>query len=402
METEGKPPPPGIGMQIATLGKAGAHHEAWEEFHKDQMRAAAAQREQEERGAAWGIIESSLDLIRQLTYPSPYSPRDLNLAVVSRSKSADPNHRFWGLLGVTAQEYNHLLVLAPNSLSPTGEFDPKSRSKLHLVSNSRHLVLETGIESPGWQDHYTVSLEPLITDGYDTWQQIEEAWKKDGFNYESFTTQSARMAELLTFVINGLMTIQGHDPTSLLRTLRPRLNYDLLAQEAWKKRKSPFELTPQEFLGWLPLEDAVNIRRLTEVLNNFAEQHQLSFGVVAVGSMVDPIRRWSSAQTKDLDFLFYVATNGNEYKEEELSRHLNQYLEWKCEHSTGQKSDSWDEYGTTHPPYFRLTPATGKKIELHPEWQTWDTPQAVRTLIAPIRANRIMSRNPYFAVLIEP
>lgn len=389
-------------MQIATLGKAGTLHDAWKDFHKDQMRDTDKQREGDEREAAWAVIEPSLDLIRQLTYPSPYFPGDLNFAVVSRSKSSDPNHRFWGLLGVT-EEHDQLLILMPNPLSPTGEFDPKSRSKLHLVSNSRHLVLETGIESPGWQDHYTVSLEPLITDGYDTWQQIEEAWKKDGFNYESFTTQSARMAELLTFVTNSLTIIQGQDQISLLSTLRPGLNYGLLAQEAWKERKSPFELTPQEFLGWLPPEDAENIRKLTEALNNFAQEHQFSFGVVAVGSMADPIRRWSSAQTKDLDLLFYVANNGNEYKEEELSEYLNQYLKWECEHSAGKKADSWDSWaGGSHPPSFKLAPATGKKIELLPEWQTWDTPQAVRTLISSIRANRVMVKNPYFAVLIEP
>lgn len=406
MPIERKPNPPGIGMQILTLGKAGALYEAWAEFHRNQMRAADRQREGDEREAAWAVIEPSLDLIRQLTYPSPHSPRNLNFAVVQRSKSPDPNHRFWDLLGVTTQEHDYLLTLAPNLLSPTGEFDPEARPKLHLVSKSQHLMVETGIESPGWQDHYTVDLEPLITDGYDTWQKTKKAWEKDGFTYKSLTTRNARVAELLTFVINNLTTIhiQPQNQMNLFSELRPELNYDLLAQEAWKERQSPFELTPQEFLGWLPLEDAENIRKLTGVLNNFAQEHQFSFGVVAVGSMADPIRRWSSAKTKDFDLLFYVATGGNEYKEEELSEYLSQHLEWKCEYSADQKSDSWDDsWGDeSHPPYFKLTPATGKKIELHPEWQTWDTPQAVRTLISLIRANRAMIRNPYFAVLIEP
>lgn len=138
-------------------------------------------------------------------------------------------------------------------------------------------------------------------------------------------------------------------------------------------------------------------------LKKFTQEDSFSFGLVATGSMTDPTRRWSQGSIPEIDLLFYLAAEKREsYDPNKLAAFLQETLGWSCDFSEGHKA--WDEYDDTHPPYFKLVPQTGRYIELHPDWEIWQTPQDIRSLIGQIRSSNRgeQLRNPYFCVLIEP
>lgn len=365
---------PGRWSNSFTLGALGRQYTR---LTKEFERMLDAERKRQVETEDGAITHISLDLISRLTNQFPYHPTDLKFAVLN----PPPQSYLLELLGVTDNPNSSPLLVLYQEVPVSTIFRRDNRGyRLHLQSQDQYIGFEVvGGEGGKYSfNHYI----PDIGDQDRVRARMKNAGLiQEGELFYGSRRKVAGYQKLLLFIIGHLCDIHGHpieQQISGLQSLRPDVDYNLLQREAHAERQSPFEGTPDEYGAWLAPEDWENVSKLMAVLKTYAQEKESSFGLIASGSVIDPMRRWSLEHIPEIDLLMLWAENGkHNYNPTEMAASLQEKLGWESKYSVKM---SWDDYGPSHP-YLRLQPEKGKFIEIHLEGNPLKTPEDIANII---------------------